>query len=159
MASNPPVTLLESYVIRIDERLGSLEDNVQKLTTIINKIVNDQAVFDFKQEQSVRVSAKLEEMVEKAREKLEGIGQDFIKELNVRESKLNEALNAYKAEVNKACDKHKEGVDSEVERLEGEVKELRGKISDLQRFMWLATGGGAVALFVFEVVLKGIGLG
>jgi phage shock protein A len=154
-----PETLVENYVVKLDTRLTSLEDNVQKLTTIINKIVNDQAVFDFKQEQNLRVSSKLEEMVDKAREKLEAVGSDFIKELDKREARLNDALLAYKKEVDKACDKHKDDVDSEIERLEANLTKLTAQVADLQRWVWLATGGGAVALFVFEVVLKVLNIG
>lgn len=151
--------LVENYVVKLDTRLTSLEDNVQKLTTIINKIVNDQAVADFKQEQNVRVSSKLEEMGEKAREKLEAVGTDFIKELDKRESKLNDAINAYKKEVDEACDKRKDDVDSEIERLETDLGALKTQVADLQRWVWLATGGGAVALFVFEIVLKTLRIG
>lgn len=146
--------LLENYVIKLDSRLQGLADNVQKLTTIINKIVNDQAVFDFKQEQNVRVSAKLEEMVDKAREKLDVSGADYIKELDKRESRLNEALNSYKREVDKTCDNHKRDVDSDLERMQGEIDKLTVKQADLQRWIWIATGGGAVALFIFEIFLR-----
>ncbi len=149
-----PDTLIENYVIQLDGRLKGLEDNLQKLTTIVNKIVNDQAVFDFKQEQTVRVSSKLEEMVDKAREKLEGIGTDFIKECDKREARLNESLQAYKRVIDKASDKRKDDVDDEIERLEGDIKELSIKVDNLLRWFWLATGGGAVAVFIFEIALK-----
>jgi phage shock protein A len=150
-----PDTLIENYVVKLDSRLTGLEENVQKLTTIINKIVNDQAVFDYKQEQSVRVSSKLEEMVERAREKIEAVGTDFIKECDRREARLNEALNAYKNDVEKALDKHKEDVDSELVRLEAQIADNRKDIKTLQRVVNLAVGGGTVLIFVLEVLQNG----
>lgn len=174
-------SLLENYVYSLNGRLGSLEDNVQKLATIVNKVINDQAVFDFKQEQGSVASDKLESQAIVAASKLEGlasrvatkladqaiidhdkianVSSDFIKELNVREVRLNEALNAYKRDVDKSNEKRDGVVDSDVKHVEDEVKDLRQKIDGLQRWIWIATGGGAVVLFVFEVLVKLLGLG
>jgi archaellum component FlaC len=150
-------SLLENFAISLDKRVGTLEGEVQKLATIVNKIANDQAVIDFKQEQNIRFSSKLEEMVDKARDKVEDSGKQFIREMNAREARLNESLNAYKILVDKTFSDSKTSVDKEIERLENDVEDLADKVSDLQRWIWIATGGGAVALFVFEILLRVMG--
>lgn len=151
----PEKTLLETYVVQLDKRFGTLEDNVQKLSTIVNKICNDQAVFDFKQEQNVRVSGKLEEMVSGAREKLESVSTDFVKECDKRETKLLETLNAYKLQVEKVCQDHKTAVDSKFTELEGDIKDLQKDVKSLQRWLNLAIGGGSVLIFIVEVLQNG----
>jgi phage shock protein A len=112
-------------------------------------------VFDFKQEQNFRVSTKLEEMVDKAREKLEASGSGFIKELDKREAKLNDELNRYKIQVEKSCDEHKSSVDSDVARMESDIEKLNEKVSGLQQWIWTAVGGGTVFVFVVEVITNG----
>jgi hypothetical protein len=149
---NSELSLLnETAIVSLTSRVDRITDDVGDLNKVVNELGQDRALFHYKQEQSRRVSDKLEQLVDRITEK----GEDSLKEtidiIDKREARLAESIVAHKEIILREVALQHQTMKQSIDILTLKMAEIVATSTDdrksflaIQKWAFMLMGGVAV---------------
>lgn len=120
----------------LERRQSRVEDAIERLTDISSNLNRMIAVHEQRIVQQEKESDLLHDTVEKRREEVEDKLKEVYNHMNEQEKNIFEEISKFREDTNR------------------QYSHLNDKISQLEKYIWMAIGGGIAASWIISYVAK-----